>query len=495
MSIPPQASFSSVTTAVASRGTAYPSVEKLASFKLPSKPSMDEPTCDKVSDHSNESDPIRQLAPHPSTPTPASPVSTETSDRDFNLEDTPSTIHGESMLYPRHPLAARAPSINFPVSPHWPFQDATPRPSVMVPVAQSITGSSRAFHLSTRNSPIGQVSVSESLDEFQVNHPNAHLLSLHPRPLTYRQVTRNLTKIPELVEKPQRDIQSKQGVPMTYNEKPINAPHCHRLSRRIGKPNLRRHPEKRTITAKPKTFWYQRISVDTKIFRGSATITMFFLVNSFVSTSALITLVTARLDVPRGIVVWVIVSLSTCAFTLMILYLMRKFRNAVPFDDENRGCPPLPKQPLEASMSHMQLPASPSEIYHRRQLGAAVEQETSHPEQTTNELVKRPHGPEVNQVTQSSPISQIFNPLGPLSPREAIDNYWTDNFFISSADSEASSRTAVITSTSKALRNNPEFGLVGAAQQIRGERRAQRHAENNFSVLECAQWDGWLEWD
>ncbi|KZL71639.1 hypothetical protein CT0861_07353 [Colletotrichum tofieldiae] len=489
MSIPPQASFSSATTAVASRGTAYPSVEELASFKLPPKPSNVEPTCDDVSERSNEFDPIRQLAPQPSTPTPASPISTETSDRDFNLEDTPSTVHGESMLYPRHPLAARAPSINVPVSPHWPFQDATPRLSVMVPITQSITGSSRAFNLSTRNSLVGQVSVSESLDEFQVNHPNAHLLSLHPRPLTYSQVTRNLTRIPELVEKPQREIQSKQGVPMVNDEKPINLPHSRRL-----KPNPRCR-EKQNISVKPKTFWYQRISVDTKIFRGSASITMFFLVNSFVSTSALITLATARLNVPRGIVVWVIVSLSTCAFTLMILYLMRKFRNAVLYDEENRGRSPLPKYSIEAHMSHMHLPASPSEIYHRRKLGAAVEQEQNYLGQMANELAKGPRGSEVNHIAQPSPVGQTFNTLGPLSTLDAIDNYWTGNSFIMSVNSEASSTTAVITSISKALGDSPEVDLFGAMQQKRNEPRAQQDAENDLSTLAFARWDEWLEWD
>ncbi|GKT49518.1 uncharacterized protein ColSpa_09699 [Colletotrichum spaethianum] len=495
MSIPQQASFSSATTAVASRRTAYPSVEELASFKLPLKPCINEPTCDDVSHSSNESVHIRHLTPHPSTPTPASPITTETSDRDFIADDSPSTVHGESMFYPRHPLANRTPSTNIPVSPHWPFQDATPRLSVMVPITQGITESSRAFNLGTRSSRIGQVSVTESLDEFQVNHPNANLLSLHPRPLTYSLAPRSLAKVPELVEKPQRNVQSKQAIPTTQREKPLTFLHSRRQSRHLFKLHLRHRREKRNSSVKPKTFWYQRLSISTKIFRGSASITMFFLVNSFVSTSALITLATARLNVPHGVVVWVIVSLSTCVFTLIILYLMRKFRNAVLYDEEHRGRSSNPKNSFDTHMGHMQLPASPSEIYHRRQLGAAVEQELGYAEQMNNEIVKSPRGLETNHVIPPSPFGQPFDSLVPFSPRDAIDNYWISNSFISSAHSDASSMTAVITSSPKAPTTKPEIGLPGTMKNNRNEPRSHRDAENELSPLEFENWDGWLDWD
>ncbi|KAK2010017.1 hypothetical protein LZ32DRAFT_391641 [Colletotrichum eremochloae] len=484
MSIPPQASFSSETTAVASRTTAYPSFEELTSFKLPFKDDIVDSTSDDVSNHSNEFKRTRQLAPNPSTPRRPSPVSTDTSERDFTPEDTPSTIHGESMFYPRHPLANRTPSIKVPVSPRWPFQNATPRNTVMVPISQSITSSSRTLNPNVRRSIIGHVSVSESLDEFQVTHPNAQLLSLHPRPLGYHHTGRNLAKIPELVEKSEWNVQSIQSTPTTHTEKPS------RPSPRLLKLRLRRRREKRGRSAKPQTAWYQRISVDRKVFRTSATITMFFLVNSFVSASALITLAAARLPVPHGIVVWVIVSLSTCAFTLTTLYLMRKFRNAVSYDEEHRGRSTRPKLSFDAShMCNMDLPASPTEILHRRQLGAAAEKDQMQAERANNGSVVDPRGSEMTRATQPFPTGP-FGTFLPHYPRDAADDYWTDNSIIVSTSSEASSMTAVIPSTPKAT---PETRQTGPFESDLLPQ--QENGEDDLSDLEFSRWDGWLAWD
>ncbi|KAK1988154.1 hypothetical protein LZ30DRAFT_578676 [Colletotrichum cereale] len=489
MSIPPQASFSSETTAVASRTTAYPSFEELTAFKLPLKVDIVDSASDDASDRSGEFKRTRQLAPNPCTPRRPSPVSTETSDCDFTLEDTPSTIHGESMFYPRHPLANRTPSINVPVSPRWPFQNATPRTTVMVPIAQSVTSSSRTLNPNVRRSTIGHVSVSESLDEFQVTHPNVQLLSLHPRPLTFSHTGRNLARISELVEKPERNVQSAQGTPMTYDEKKPRGPSSPRVFKmRLGR---RRH-EERGCPSKPQTSWYQRISVDRKIFRASAGITMFFLANSVVSASALVTLASARIPVPHGVVVWVIVSLSTCAFTLTTLYLMRKFRNAVIYDEEQRGRSPHPKLSFDAAhMCNMVLPASPTEIHHRRQLGAAAaeQEQIRAAERMGDGSFVDPRGSEMTRAAHAFPAGP-FDVLAPYDPRNAVEDYWTDNSIILSAGSEASSVTAVISSSPKAATEKRQTGL------FEGDHRPQQEGdEEDLGDLEFSRWDGWLAWD
>ncbi|KAK1561489.1 uncharacterized protein LY79DRAFT_654480 [Colletotrichum navitas] len=484
-SIPPQVSFSSESTAVASHRTAYPSFEELTSFKLPLKDDIVDSTIDEVPDHLNGLKNTRQIAPNPSTPRHPSPVSTETSDRDFTPEDTPSTIHGESMFYPRHPLANLASSLKVPASPRWPFQNVTPRTTAMVPVSQSITSSPRTLNLATKRSTIGHVSVSESLDEFQISHPNAKLLSLHPRPLTYNQTGRNLAKIPELVEKPEWNVQPIQGMPMTHYEKPRHP------SPRFLKIRRRRRRERHGRSAKPQTVWYQRISIDKKVFRASASIAMFFVVNSFISASALITLTTARLPLPHGIVVWVIVSLTTCAFTLTTLYLMRKFRNAVSYDEERRGRSPYPNLSLDAShMCNMDLPASPTEVLHRRQLGAAAEKEQMQAERTKNGPVVDSRGSEGTRAAQPCPAGP-FGTFLPKYPRDVVaEDYWTDNSVIVATGSETSSTTAVIPSTPKATAERRRAGLFDS-----GPLPQQEDDEHGLRDLEFSRWDGWLGWD
>ncbi|KAK2047953.1 hypothetical protein LZ31DRAFT_606737 [Colletotrichum somersetense] len=484
MSIPPQASFSSDSTAVASRATVYPSFEELTSFKLPFKEDTVDSTGAEASDTSDGLKRIRPLAPNPSTPRHPSPASSETSGREFTPDDTPSTIHGESMFYPRHPLANRTPSTNVPVSPQWPFQNATPRTTVMVPISQSITSSSRTMNPNARHSTIGHVSVSESLDEFQISHPNAKLLSLHPRPLTYNQAGRNLARIPELVEKTEWNVRPDRGMPMAHPEKP-------RRFLKICMRRRRRDEGEGGRSAKPRTVWYQRISVDKKVFRAAASITMFFLVNSFVSASALITLTSAKIPVPHGIVVWVIVSLSTCAFTLTTLCLMRKFRNAVAHDEERRGRPLHPKLSFDAShMCNMDLPASPTEVLHRRQLGAAA---AAADEQEQMMQVERANMTGAAQPCPAGPFGTFTPPHCPRDDDDAAvaDGYWTENSVVVSAGSKASSRTAVIPSTPKSMTEQKR--QTGLFEMGSGPQREV--GEQGSGDLEFSRWDGWLEWD
>ncbi|KAK6211690.1 hypothetical protein QIS74_10954 [Colletotrichum tabaci] len=487
MSIQPQASFSSETTAVTSRGNVYPSVEEFASFKLPPKPTIIEPACDDISDLSDESRHAHRLAPRPFTPTPPSPVTTESTDRNLD-DDTPSTVHGESMITPRNTLATakRASLLTVPASPRWPFQDATPRASVMVPITRSITESSQGFNRSTRNSQVGQVSVSESLDEFQVNHPNARLLSLHPRPLTYFSVTRNLANIPELVEKPQGDAQSRQSIPATFRDgaaSPFDYHHGRRWSRHLIDIHLhRRHGDRDRVMANggTETFWFQRISVDSNIFRASAILTMFFLMNSFISASSLVTLTTARLNVPHGLIVWVIVSLTTSVFTVTILCLMNNFRNAaVPSDEESQiDSAHQHKRSFDAHVQ-LPLPASPSEVHHRRQLAAAAAAErepAAHAAQTNHELTKSARGSGMIQASRPSSAGPALDTATPSSTHETDsvhlktgktqeqDNNsaavycWTDVSLGPETSSDTSSMTAVIATTSQAPTSNPASG-------------------------------------
>ncbi|WQF86436.1 hypothetical protein CDEST_11450 [Colletotrichum destructivum] len=485
MSIQPQASFSSETTAVTSRGNVYPSVEEFASFKLPPNPTIIEPTCDDISDLSDESHHTHRLAPRPFTPAPPSPVTTESTDRNLD-DDTPSIVHGESMISPQNTLATakRASLLTVPASPRWPFQNATPRASVMVPITRSITESSHGFNRSTRSSQVGQVSVSESLDEFQVNHPNARLLSLHPRPLTYLSVTRNLANIPELVEKPQGDAQSRQSIPATFRDgaaSPFDYHHGRRWSRHLIDIHLhRRRGDRDRVMANgaTETFWFQRISVDSNIFRGSAIITMFFLMNSFISASSLVTLATARLNVPHGLIVWVIVSLSTSVFTVTVLCLMNNFRNAVvPSDEESQI--DSAHQHKRSFDAHVQLPASPSEVYHRRQLAAAATAErepAARAAQTNHESTKSARGSEMIQTSRPSSAGPTLDTATPSSAHETDSVHlktgkiqeqdknsaavycWTDVSLGPETSSDTSSMTAVIATTSQAPTNNPASG-------------------------------------
>lgn len=465
MSLPPKASFSSATTAVASRSTAYPSVEEFTSFSMPSTPKIVEPTQEDVPEIPDKYNKARRLDPRPSTPIPPSPIPTEASDRDFIFDDTPSTVRGQSMLMPRHPLANRNPSGGIPVSPRWPFQNATPRVSVMAPITRSVTDSSSRFNKSARGSPPGQVSVSESLDEFQLNHPNAQLLALDPPPLSYRDATRMLVNVPELVEKPDREVQSTKGVPVSHKGGQSRLFHNRRWSHHFLNFHLHRRHKKRNSSALLTTFWYQRISTHRKTFQGSAAIAIFFVASSFVSVTALITLDIAGLSIPHGLIVWVIVSVITCTFTAAILLLMIRFRRAVAFDEENRGRSLHSKLYYE---NHPPLAASSDEVAHRRQLGAATkqEQEAMHGHPFSERTIDVP---DMAHVMQATPIHQAVEHVHdtasvhptansasmPQISNDPVEKYWAGASTVTASKSDASSITAVIATAPKAPANTP----------------------------------------
>ncbi|OLN97848.1 hypothetical protein CCHL11_02577 [Colletotrichum chlorophyti] len=493
-----QASLSSATTAVASRRTAYPSVEELAAFRMPSPPKTVEPE-----DAGYDKKPTlkhgkkHKLKPPPSTPIPPSPVTTEASDRDFVFEDTPSTVHGESMIQPRKPLGSRLFSTNHPLGPRWPFQDATPRPSVMVPIARSATDTPP--DRLNRGSKLGRVSMNESLDEFQLNHPNAKLLSLHPASLSQTDTSRSLTmghvnRVPQLVERPEQRPQSRRSISANNRERPLQFLrkfHNRRWSRHLLKLHLHSRQEKRNSSAQSKTFWYQRISTHKHIFRGSVAITIFFFINSLVSLTALCTLSIADLGASHGLIVWVITSFVTGLFAAVVLWSMMRYRRAVAVDEENHGRWAFPKTLGEAQM---EIPASPYEVAHRRHLGAAAETDhnigrvrrmsaliqmpgtRSVPD--TNRVQAKPTGiVETSRASRKTPITNDFNPL-PLFPARDTNSfhlhpgasqrqqdttgdiigYWAGipTGPSPNSKSETSSVTAVIVSVPKGPTNSPE---------------------------------------
>ncbi|KAL0933981.1 uncharacterized protein CTRU02_210780 [Colletotrichum truncatum] len=426
-----QASFSTATTAVASQSTAYPSLEEFAMFKNPPpKPEIMEPMCDSASEKPDQE---HKLDPRPVTPNPPSPISTDSSD-DKIADDTPSTIHGESMIFPRHPLSNRKHAANVPTTPRWPFQDATPR--VMVPITRSVTSSSSPFNLGSKKSPPGKVSVSESLDEFQLNHPNARLLELHPPQLAYNETTRNLANVPELVEKPLHQAQSAETI-TEVNKKHFNPFRGGRWNPRSPKANVGQPDEKLDSIAKPTTVWYQRLSLQKDAFRGSAAITLFLIANTFISISSLVTLTVADVAAPPALIVWVIVSVTTSAFASTIILLMIRYRRAVAFDEENRF---RSYQPKVFSESDVHLPASPREVAHRQKLGSAPVQghqfeQTVHPSEKTGSV------PEMGQVTYEVPMDTEADQMDDfafddrniidtvprhVSDEEQIESYWAD---------------------------------------------------------------------
>ncbi|OHE92132.1 hypothetical protein CORC01_12587 [Colletotrichum orchidophilum] len=429
MSLPPQASFSSATTAVASRGTAYPSVEEFTSFKLPTKPRIIKTlTSDDISDLSDEGD-DGPHKPNPSTPIPPSPVTSDESDHDFNLDDTPPTVCGKSMIYPRHPLSGKRP-ISIPVSPRWPFQDATPRPSTMVPIARSITVSSSRFNQSRSRdnyTPPIEVSVTESLDEFQINHPNGRLLASHPQGVpnheTGRSLTgRNLANIPTLVEKSEKDAQSSKVIPSQHRQRPFNLFHRRRWSSQVLKVQLlRRRQDKRKRAFETNTIWYERISLDDNIYGGSIVLTLFFVTNAIVSITVIITMTASKMSIPYFIIVWVMASLIVMTFTIIMLFRMRSFRKKAIalIDDEKRiRSTTFPKLSHEG---HLHLPADSAEVAHRRQLGAAIANgEAQAGGLTHDESEKSSDGTVVDQIAQPSPV---FDPLAPAMPRDTSSVY------------------------------------------------------------------------
>lgn len=482
MSLPPQASFSTATTAVASNRLAYPSAEELASFKLPLKREDDDTKRNSMLDESGQE---HKPVARPTTPTPPSPVSTEPSDHQIS-DDTASTVHGKSMISPRNTLSEKKASANIPATPRWPFQDATPRGgSVMVPITRSLTDSSGRFN-SGRNSPPGEVSVSESLDEFQLRHPHARLLALHPPSLNNASSVQNLANLPELVEVPFRQAQSVRPVPMSHSDRLFNALHGRRLSRNLLRAGLRRHQQRKS-GVKPQTYWFERIGIHRDMFTGCIIVAAFLLVNMLISTSALITLGISGSNMPSPLIIWVVVSFSTSVFSSTILGLMTRFRRAVKLDEESRG---RSKEPKFCWDSEKQLPASPHEVAHRRRLGANDEetqpeeqlvdvstvpemvqignsfQFETHPQQSMG-VITAPETEAGNEVPVGTALgdptangdlnnagTQAFN-IPRTETDEQIQSYWTDVSVVPSSKSDASSVTAVIASAPEVPTTNP----------------------------------------
>ncbi|KAK1624689.1 hypothetical protein BDP81DRAFT_437208 [Colletotrichum phormii] len=464
MSLPPQASFSSGTTAVASRGAAYPSVEEFTSFKLPTKPRIIKTlTSDDVSDLSDEPYDAPRPAPNPSTPIPPSPMSSEESDRVINLDYTPPTVRGQSMILHRHPLSGKAKS------PRWPFQNATPRTSTMVPIVRSFTATSSRFDYRSRDdyNPAVEISVTESLDEFQINHPNGRLLASHPQGLSVHETGRNLTSrnlanIPTLVEKPEKDAQSSNAIPSKYRQRPFRLFHHRRCSSQLlNLQILRRRQEKRKKDFETDTTWYERISLDDKIYVGSAVLNLFFITNTIVSITVVITMTASEMSIPYFVVVWIMVSIIVMIFTVVMILRMRSFRKKVTalIDDEKRvRSTTFPKLSHEG---HLHLPADAAEIAHRRQIAAALANEQAHAASSTQESEKSSDGTVVDQVTQPP---AVFDPFAPAMPhdtssiylsasgtspqgiQDTSDTAWQNVDLAAAGNSRTSSMTAVVPS-------------------------------------------------
>ncbi|EXF80836.1 hypothetical protein CFIO01_01207 [Colletotrichum fioriniae PJ7] len=423
MSLPPQASFSSATTAVASRGAAYPSVEEFTSFKLPTKPRIIKTlTSDDVSDLSDEPDNTPRPAMNPSTPIPPSPMSSEESDRVIDLNYTPPTVRGKSMILPQHPLSGKAKS------PRWPFQNATPRTSTMVPIVRSFTGNSSRFDHHPRDdyNPAVEISVTESLDEFQINHPNGRLLASHPHGLSVHEAGRNLTgrnlaNIPTLVEKPEKDAQSSKAIPSKHRQRPFKVLYrrC-QSSQLLNLQLLRRRQDKRKKDFETDTTWYQRISLDDKIYIGSVVLTLFFVTQTVVSITVSMTMVASQMSIPYFVVVWVMVSLIVMIFTVVMSLRMRSFRkktNALIDDEKRIRSTTFPKLSHEG---HLHLPADAAEIAHRRQIAAALANEQAHAGSSAEESAKSSDGTVIDQVTQPP---AVFDPFAPALPRDTSSVY------------------------------------------------------------------------
>ncbi|KAF6797510.1 hypothetical protein CSOJ01_12988 [Colletotrichum sojae] len=486
MSLPPQTSFSTATTAVASNRLAYPSAEELASFKLPHKHKADDTNSDSHYDESGEE---HKPVEHPVTPTPPSPVSTESSDHQIS-DDTPSTVYGKSMISPRNTLSEKKASGNIPATPRWPFQDATPRGgTVMVPITRCLTDSSSNLN-SGRRSPPGEVSVSESLDEFQLRHPHARILALHPATPNYTSSVQNLANLPELVEVPFRQAESVKPIPMSSSERLLNILHNRRLSRNILRARFRRH-EQRKSGVKPATFWFQRISTQQDMFKGCQSVALFLAINMTMSTSILVTLGITGHAAPSALIVWTIVSGTTFLFSMTIVGLMVRFRHAVKMDEENRG---RSKEPKMCWDSEKRLAASPHEVAHRCRLGAAYDEEAelespsqrvvdvndapemvqirnsyqfeTHPQQSMG-VITAPETEHGNEAPVGTALGDPTAARDPSSaapqaaniPRtdtdEQIETYWTDVSVVPSSNSAASSVTAVIASAPAVPTTNP----------------------------------------
>ncbi|KAF9873360.1 hypothetical protein CkaCkLH20_09173 [Colletotrichum karsti] len=455
---PLQASFSMATTAVASQGTAYPSVEEFKSFKLPPTPKTSEPMSDDISALSDESTQKHKADARPATPTPPSPVSTESSDHEI-ADDTPTTIQGKSMIEPQRPLSVQRPSATVPATPRWPFQDATPRASVMAPITHSYTQSSLR---GSRSSPPGQVSISESLDEFQLNHPNARRLALHPAGLAYTNTTRNLANVPEFVDRPFRPAQPETTIPMVYKEKRSNFFHGRRWSGHLLKFNFHRRHEKRNSAVKPRTYWYQRIAIQRDLWILWCLVAVFCVINALISVSALVALKVAHIKAPSALIVWVIVSVCTSIYTCTLIFFMHRFRRAIARDEENRGRSTRTKI---CGQSEMRFPASPREVAHRRRLAAAAraqDQQTAQQSVTmtsANQGPKLDAGDEVDSTAHPDNFSATESNIMATIPRqgsdEQIQNYWTDVSLVPTTGSAASSVTAVIPSAPAGPTNSP----------------------------------------
>ncbi|KAK1675518.1 hypothetical protein BDP55DRAFT_537430, partial [Colletotrichum godetiae] len=459
MSLPPQASFSSGTTAVASRGAAYPSVEEFASFQLPTKPRIIKTlTSDDVSDLSHEPYDAPRPETNPTTPIPPSPMSSKESDRVINLDHTPPTVRGQSMILRRHLLSGKAKS------PRWPFQNATPRTSTMVPIVRSFTATSSRFDCPSRDdyNPAVEISVTESLDEFQINHPNSRLLASHPQGLSVHETGRNLANIPTLVEKSEKDAQSSKAIPSKYRQRPFRLFHHRRCSSQLLNIQILRHrQEQRKEDFETDTTWYERISLDDKIYVGSAVLTLFFITNAIVSITVVITMTASQMSIPYFVVVWVMVSIIVMIFTVVMILRMRSFRKKATalIDDERRvRSTTFPKLSHEG---HLHLPADAAEIAHRRQIAAALANGQFNAANSTQESEKSSDGTVVDQVTQPP---AVFDPFAPAMPRDTSSIYlsasgtspqgiqdpndtaWQNVDLAAAGNSRTSSMTAVVPS-------------------------------------------------
>ncbi|KAI8282230.1 hypothetical protein K4K56_011220 [Colletotrichum sp. SAR 10_98] len=457
--LPGQASFSTATTAVASQGVAYPSVEEFTSFKLPATPKIVEPNCDSVSE---ESDNEGKLEPRPATPTPPSPVSTESSDLQIN-DDTPTNVRGESMIFPRQPLSVPRSSNATLGTPRWPFQNATPRPSVMVPMTRSVTASTTQW-LDVRRSHPPEVSMTESLDEFQINHPHARMLALHPANLSLHlpHTPHQIRHLPQLVETPFRPAGPAPDAPQPRKNRSGN---FFDWSRRLLKSGLRSGHGQRNSAIKPKTWWYQRISTQKDMFYGCTLFALFFLINFTVSTTIFATIQHFTKRTPFWLAIWEIISLCLFAFTSVIWILMFRFRKSVHVDEESRGRSIMPR-----ACNETHIPASPREIEHRRTLGAASQREQRiQSMQQSDKVDSAPHAVQITEIPEEATVAQavdhpdnyvvteenIMATIPRNNTNEQIENYWTDVSLLPTSQSQVSSTTAVIDTAPAVPANTP----------------------------------------
>ncbi|TDZ37766.1 hypothetical protein CTRI78_v011033 [Colletotrichum trifolii] len=456
-----QTSISTATTAVASQHPTYPSAGNLHGFNMPNQLTFVKTDCDGVSVLSDESEGKLQEADNkhgdeaegkhhlrPLTPSPPSPVSTESSDRKLS-DDTTSTVHGESMMSPKPTLSSRADSTKTLGTPRWPFHDATPRPSVMASIARSLTDSSSRLNQSIASSPPGQVSVTDSLDEFQLNHPNARRLELHPLPFVYGDNTASVSSVPQLVPVITPLPQPLQALPAVHKSLTGRVFHSRRQSRRLPKLSLRQRHEKRASGVKPKVWWFESISTHKDMFYGSCVVAIFFIVDAFISVTAYITLTVNDIPIPSAVLVWVVVGITTCAFAASILYLMVRFRRDVAFDEESRGRSSQRKlcNETETSASY--------EMAMLRRMSAV------HDGQSGRDIPT----PDFIEMTSVGPVSHIDGAMsahhnnsnahlrdGAIARQDnsdQVDNYWTDVSLAPSSQDERGPSTAAANAASK----------------------------------------------